>query len=404
MAARAIAHAERALALAPDLAEAHGVLGMLTGFDRPLGRQHIERAAALDPSNAEFQYWLGAVYGVHTDFARMNDAYRGAYTLDPLWSYAQEAVVRSAWEMGHQDEALVYVRRIETDGSAHQAHLIRAVLAHARGDLSEEARELAAASNATTDPGRRADSEWRRGMVFEQLGLFNAAYEARRRSGMNDDLVRPEADPHVQIRQGKLPTISELSFRNRNVSYSWRDLGYVGRAAKLFVNSGRARDIVSLYDGEGILLISRRGPPALPARVFEDGPVIAAALRAVGRNEEADRILAHVDREIAAALRRSGGRVPPRFLALAAQTWAMLGRNQAAMSALERATANGWLYVSDLDDSSLADFGDEPAFRSLRGQPRFEAIRARINGNLARERQQALAAADGRILGPLGSI
>jgi hypothetical protein len=129
--------------------------------------------------------------------------------------------------------------------------------------------------------------------------------------------------------------------------------------------------------------------------VFEDGPVIAAALRAVGRNEEADRILAHLDREIAAALRRGGGRAPARFLALAAQTWAMRGKDQAALSALERATANGWVYVIEEDDSSLADFGDEPAFRSLRGQPRFEAIRARINGNLARERQQVLAAAGG---------
>ena len=394
-AARAIAHAKRALALAPDLAEAHGVLGMLIGFDRPLGQQHIERAAALDPSNAEFQYWLGAVYEAKADFGRMFDAYRRAYALDPLWSYAQGAVVRSAWEMGHQDEAQAYVRRIETDGSAHQAHLIRAVLAHARGDLSEEARELAAAGNATTDPGRRADSDWRRGMVFEQLGLFNAAYEARRRSGMKDDLVRPEADPYVQIRQGKLPTISELSLRNRNVSYSWRDLGYVGRATKLFIDNGRARDIVSLYDGEGILLVSRRGPPALPARVFEDGPVIAAALRAAGRNEEVDRMLAQLNREIAAALRRSGARVPPRFLAFAAQTWAMLGRDQAALSALERATANGWLYAYDLDDSSLADFGDEPAFRSLRGQPRFEAIRTRINAGLVRERQQTLASARG---------
>jgi tetratricopeptide (TPR) repeat protein len=365
---------------------------MLIGFDRPLGRQHIERAAALDPSNAEFQYWLGSVYAMNADFARMMDAYRAAYTLDPLWNYAQETVVRSAWEMGHQEEALGYVRRIETDGSAQQAHLIRATLAHVRGDLSEEARELAAANNSTTDPGRRADCEWRLGMVFEQLGLFNAAYEARLRSGLKDDLVRPEADPHVQIRQGKLPTLSDLGLRNRNVTYSWRDLGYVGRATKLLINSGRARDIVGLYDGEGILLISRRRPAALPARLFEDGPVIAAALRAVGRNEEADRMLAQLDREIAAALRRSGGRVPPRFLAIVAQTWAMLGRDQAALSALERATANGWLNAYELDDSSLTNFGDEPAFRSLRGRPRFEAIRARINADLARERQQTLAA------------
>ena len=169
--ARAIADANRALELAPDLAEAHGVLGMLYGFDHPLGRQHIARAAELDPNNAEFQFWLGNVYAVNADFARMLDAYRRAYLLDPLWHFAQEYVVRAAWQMGYRDEALAEARRIESDGSAYQAHLIRAVLAEARGDFSETARQYAEARDAASDPGRRADAEWALSFLLERLGL-----------------------------------------------------------------------------------------------------------------------------------------------------------------------------------------------------------------------------------------
>ena len=69
----------------------------------------------------------------------------------------------------------------------------------------------------------------------------------------------------------------------------------------------------------------------------------------------------------------------------------MLGRKDVALRDLEKALALGWLYVSDLDDASLPDFGDEPAFRSLRGDKRFEAIRARVNKGIARERRETMA-------------
>jgi TolB-like protein/DNA-binding SARP family transcriptional activator len=388
--ARAIAHAEKALSLAPDLAEAHGVLGMLYGFEHPLGRQHIERAAELDPTNAEFQFWLGNVHSANGDFSQMLDAYRRAYALDPLWNYAQEHVVTAAWTMGYRGEALADERRVETDGSAYQAHLIRSVLAGARGDFSEQLGHLAAARDATSDPGRKASAQWWRAMVFEQLGLYRAAFEACRSAGATGR-ARPEVDPYVLIRQGKLPTYAELRQRNSNSRYSWEDTGYVARAAKQLIDRGRARDVVALYDSDGLLQFPPRSLSAPPTRMFEDGPIVAAALIAVGRRADAERLLAAIDDQIATALKRSGGRAPAAFFASAAQTWALRGKPGDALAALERALANGWLYRVDLDDSSLSDIGDEPGFRSLRGIPRFEAIRARINGQLARERREALA-------------
>lgn len=388
--ARAIAHAKKALSLAPDLAEAHGVLGMLYGFESPLGYQHIARAAALDPNNAEFQYWLGATEGVRQDYGRMLSAYRRAYALDPLWNLAEEAAITANWALGNHREALAIVRRVEQDGSAHQAHLARAVLARSRGEYTLELRELDAARSATTDPGRKQYADCLRIDVFKKLLMFDQAYAVARSYGV-PDVVPPDRDLRALIFRGRLPTLAELKAREASSPYLYQDQAYVGRAAKMLINAGRARDVIALYDGDGIMQISHRAPPSLPARVFEDGPVVAAALRAVGRREEADRILAGLHRQVAATLQRNEGKVPDWFLAFAARTWAMEGKTEAALSALENATANGWSYAVEIDDSSLQDLGDEPAFRPLRGQPRFETIRARINEHRAAERMRAMA-------------
>ena len=149
--------------------------------------------------------------------------------------------------------------------------------------------------------------------------------------------------------------------------------------------------MTALYDGEGILSLKRGVNPRPPAQLLQDGPVIAAALRSVGREEEADRLLAFLDQQLAAAIRRSNGRLPAGFLGVAAQTWALRGKTDAALSALGRAVANGWMNLTDFPDSSMPDFGDEPAYRSLRGNPRFEAVRALINRRVAAERREVLA-------------
>ena len=386
---RAIGYAQRALELAPDLAEAHGVLGMIYGFDHPLGWQHIKRAAALDPNNAEYQYWLGNVYGEQVEFVPMLEAYRRAFALDPLWTRPQNYLVQMAWAMGYQGEARSVARRVESDGSAAQAHEMRATIAQSAGDLSGAVQELRLARDTATNPGRKAAVDWHRAMVLQQLRLYDASYAIRRR--WREKLPPTANDPYVAIMTGNLPTSAQFEQRSRNVRYSWRDTGYVGRAAKMLLNAGRAPDVVQAYDRGGLL---QRSPTGLniTSRLFEDGPVVAAALRAVGRRQEADQLLAQLDREIGLAERRSGGRLPARFLAMAAGTRAMVGKQQQALSALEKASSLGWLYVADMDDSSLPDIGDEPAFRPLRGAPRFEAVRKHINTSLARERREVIAA------------
>ncbi|MFC7499812.1 winged helix-turn-helix domain-containing protein [Enterovirga sp. GCM10030262] len=391
---QAIRQARRALSLAPDLAEAHGVMGMLLGFDHRQGARHVKRAAALDPGNAEFQFWLGHVFANERDFPRSLKAYRTAFEIDPLWHYAQYQLVESAWEMGHREEAIRYVRRIERDGSRQQAHLNRATLAGARGDFSGQAAELAAAAAATGDAGKRTGAAYERAFVLFSLGLFDEAraewsegWDAAGIAAMRPQRMA-EYEHHFAIRQGRLPSLAELRTRGRSAFD--KDRSYATIGAKLLINAGRAADVVALYDGpDGFLGLARPpGSGGFSARLT-DGPIVAAALRAVGRTEEADAILLRFDAIIAAGLARSGGQAPSTFLAEAATVWTMRGNHDAALSALEQARRRGWAYVEpDEGDTSLPDIGDEPAFRSLRGQPRFERLRAELRAHLDRERRE----------------
>lgn len=393
---QAIGQARKALSLTPDLAEAHGVLGMVLGFDDPLGQRHIKRAAALDPGSAQFQFWLGHVYGNEHDFPRQLAAYRRAFEIDPLWHFAQFEAVRSAWEMGRRQEAIGYVRRVERDASRHQVHLVRAALAQARGDFSAQAAELAAAAAATDDPGKKTRAAYERAFVCYNLGLFDRARTEWSKvwHAGGAFTLRPERmgeyEIYFAIRRGRLPSLAEL--RTQSASTFHKDQAYAAQGAKLLINAGRARDVVALYDGDGILGLANARPLDHFSGRMEGGAIVAAALRAVGRTAEADAILVRLDRTILAGLARSRSRAPSSFLAEAANVWAMRGKTDAALSALERARQLGWVYVEpDEGDISLRDIGEEPAFRSLRGNPRFEAIRARINAHLARERRELAA-------------
>jgi TolB-like protein len=398
MRAEALAHARRALALAPDLAEAHAVLGMILGFEDPAGQRHVRRAVALDPENAEYQLWLGHSYGDEPDFPRMSAAYRRAFEIDPMWSSSYQVAAASAWRLSDAAGARVVVRRVEREGSRYDGHMARAVLAGVAGDFSAAAAELDGARAATNDVGKQARAVAQRATYLFQLGLFDAArkeWESCRREWAKEQsqpLSMPEYPArHLALRGGALPSFPELLAASRaRGDIAGRIL--LEETVERLILGGRARDAVALYDSqEGLLGLSAAGPlPASLNEFIRAAPIVASALIAVGRAAEAERLLRHSDGLIAAALRRSGGRAPDYFFAEAAQTWALLGKADAALNALDRAVRNGWInviiYTGDLVDDPAA----EPAFQGLRGDPRFEAIRAAHNRRLARERAETL--------------
>jgi tetratricopeptide (TPR) repeat protein len=178
------------------------------------------------------------------------------------------------------------------------------------------------------------------------------------------------------------PTAAVWEARNSEAitADQYRDDNHV--AAKLMLNAGRAAELAATYDS-AVGLMSLR--PGIPLRVdqLSEAPVVAIALRQRGRAAEAGRLLRQAD----AALRRvyQQGPVPFWFEADGAAVLAAEGKTDEALSALEHAMARGWSHGGIAD---LRDIADEPAFRLLRANPRFERIRSALKQHNMRERAE----------------
>ena len=181
------------------------------------------------------------------------------------------------------------------------------------------------------------------------------------------------------------PAVWQARNRDPIAADVYRDDNHV--AAKLMLNDGRAPELAATYDS-AVGLLSLRPRQRLRVDQLHEAPVVALALRQAGRAAEADRLLREADAAIRAVYRRS--QVPFWFDADAAAIWAAQGRKDEALSTLERAMSRGWTHTGTTD---LPDIVDEPAFRSLHGEPRFERIRAKLAAHFARERKRNRAAA-----------
>ena len=149
------------------------------------------------------------------------------------------------------------------------------------------------------------------------------------------------------------------------------------------LKAGRADEIVGAYDRRVGLLaeFATDNPPFV--ELVTDGLQLALALRAVGREREADALLDRAD----AAIRQSfsHGAVPNWVYAAASSIWAAQGRKEQALAALATAVDRGWHYAPP---TPLPDMGDIPSFASLRGDPRFERLRQQLKDHLQQERRK----------------
>jgi hypothetical protein len=178
------------------------------------------------------------------------------------------------------------------------------------------------------------------------------------------------------------PSPAEWQHRNRS---SAADLVYRNEnviAAKLMLMAGRAKELVATFDSPTGLLGVRSGQ-AVGTCYLENAAIAALALRAVGRQVEANRILGQADAAIRAGYGR--GTVPLWFEQDAAGIWAAEGKSDQAAAALERALRRGSMHSSRSD---LRRLQDEPAFQSLRGNRHFQIVSAEYEASLARERRE----------------
>ena len=120
---KADGYARHAVALAPELAEAHRALGLNQPYGDPVGIAHLHRAAELVPNDAENQFALAAASNATGEFEREFAAYRRAHEIDPLWFRTTGALALAMAARGDRAEAEALARRGLPEG-ANQHNLL----------------------------------------------------------------------------------------------------------------------------------------------------------------------------------------------------------------------------------------------------------------------------------------
>ncbi|HZB69144.1 MAG TPA: winged helix-turn-helix domain-containing protein [Sphingomicrobium sp.] len=367
-------YARHALRLSPDLAEGHLALARTFGHGDPQGVAHLKRAAALDPNSAENLIGLGTALGATGEFEAELATYRRAHEVEPLWYRTTGATTIAAAKLNGRAQAEAFAGRGMPDKDAN-LHLLLGRVAWIFADYSEAARRwsLVVRSNSP---------RWGH---TAQRTLHDAQNLMGVRTGPLIDVPTP---PPTRDDWRKLmdapPSSAVWQQRNRDpiAAAAYRKHNLV--AAKLMLNAGRWRELVTTYDGSVGIQGIRPGR-RLRVDQLSEAPVVALALRAGGRSQEAERLLRDADSITRNVYRK--GKVPFWFDAQSAAIFAALGKKGEALSTLERAFDRGW---RQSDGADLRNLADEPVWRSLHGEPRFERLRARITAHYAQERQEML--------------
>jgi len=371
---KASGYARQALHLAPDLADGHRVLALLLPYGSSEALSHLRRAVELDPNNAEVLIGLGSGLAAAGQFDAEMAAYRRARELDPVWFRTTGQLAITLAETGHRAEAEAIGNSGFADNESN-LHIILGRIAWIFGDFSEAARHWSIAAQANSP---RWSPRARMGVADVRIivGIDSA------RPGYKPAFITVHQRSDVQVASPPAPAAWLIRNRNATAADVYRDDNHM--AAKLMLKAGRARELAATYDGP-VGLLSLRADVPVRADQLHEAAVVALALRQAGRVADADRLLSQAASRIDSVYHQRT--IPFALDADVAAVWAVQGRRDQALSMLERAVRRGW---TDDANTDLADIADEPAFSSLRGQPRFQRLRAGLAAHLVRERAETV--------------
>ena len=365
-------YARHAIELQPDLADGHRLLGQLLPHGSAETEAHARRAVELDANSADNWLVLGLSHEDVGEFDRALADFRRAAELDPPSAAPRYAFAVA--ETGNRRAAESIIRKaFEQDEFSRSMALGR--IAIRSGDFSEAVRLWSGVVQAHSPRWSLLARE-----------LIN---QARFALALPLQEYKPTPPPFYAFRRWRVmmespPPAAVWRTRNRNANAAgvYREENLV--AAKLMLNTGRTRELADLF-GSPVGLLGMKPGEAMRIDQLGEAPIVAVVLRASDRSGEADQVLRKADAAIRAVLRR--GNVPFWFEADAAAVWAVQGRHAAALDLLDRAVGRGWTHAGGTDLRRLVD---EPAFRALRDEPRFQAVLAKIDALNAREREETL--------------
>jgi len=342
---------------------------MVLGFVGEEAGAHLKRAAALNPRDPQTQYWLSHHYGSELAFERSLAALRASVANDPLWARSVNDAALLAWQMGFRDEARRYAQRL-VQLDPQKAFACEYQLDLANGEFASLARRMID-GRARFD--RPAQGDRKLGATLLILGHTEPARLLLR--------LQPY---QWEIASGATPSSGSFASVHAGAADDWFDSNYfLALALQRLLHAGRGAEIVAAYDRGGGQLAQLSRADVDRSLLVLYGPELGLALRSVGREREAAAALGRVERVVRAAYAQ--GTVPIPFDVSAARFWAATGDREGALALLTRAVDRGFHYAPV---TPMPDLGTIFAFRELRGEPRFEAVRARLLGHLEREREK----------------
>lgn len=370
----AVAHARKAIELAPKSAAGYAALGLVLPPED--GVEPLRQAIRLDPVRAELRAWLALHLATLGRTAEAIQEVQVAAEIDPLSTVPINRLHGILVASGEFQRAENVVRQyVARGGEPAQAARFRTVQARVTGDLSEAVAQARLAMSLNPDvPYVRQFLE---GLAATLGAPQLVTWPPERNRGFIWLLAKGD----------KAKLLLEAQSANSAV---WTKPD----AATAFLALAEARDWQQIGR-----LYAARGTPAAALCKERTGAIIATAmaLERLGTRAESMQLLACLDREIKMQARGPNGpdltnRNEHEFTK--AQLAALRGDDQAALNTLEKAVQLGWRgypYSPKLNSY--------PALEPLQSNLGYAKIQKRLDRLLADERQQVI-----RLAGPRSAV
>lgn len=363
------AYARKAIELAPNLAEGHAALAFALDLTGPLARAEIERAVALDPNDFQALTWLGNMRNQTGDPRGALEAYDRAVRIEPFFWPAvlnKLQLLRRLQDHAGIQQLLEHEKRV---GAGSFSSIIEMQNAIDRGDLAGAAN---IGIKAWRQGGAAARPLISRDLwtVLLQLGYFDAA----ERVGPVPDFAK---DLWLNDPKG-LDTLESQNFTPKGFFSAYP---LPQNAGRVYILNGRSAKLANMY-------LSLNMTPQQFAALSKDtadflytAPLLTVALKKTGHRKEAVALAAYAEARGKDHLRNSNA----EGAALLARVYAVQGRTEEALALLTAAVNRKWLPQPPM---LLNDLAIDPAFDTLKGDPRFERARQQVLATIARFRAQ----------------
>ena len=189
---RANAALQHALALDPNLAQAHATLGLLESqceWNWRAGAEEFRKAIDLQPNYAPAHHWAALNHMQLGEFTAADAEFRKAQVLDPLSPMISEGLAENFYDARRYDEAITTVLNMPDP----KVGWVVLAYAYIFKGMYQEALKLPNVADATDLDGFliRAEAQLRSGDRTAGLKILNDLEHHRRNSGADRDYIPP---------------------------------------------------------------------------------------------------------------------------------------------------------------------------------------------------------------------